>query len=64
LSRRVRAATAAIVVIGSGTGIGEDSRSENQIESISDRSQRSINVQRKSRVSACAGQGPGMTPIR
>jgi hypothetical protein len=34
LSRVVRAATAAIEVIGSGTGIGEDRRSENQTESI------------------------------
>src|SRR5262249_55118409 len=66
LSRRVRAATAAMVVIGSRTGIGEESRSENQIESISVRSQRSMSRQKKFRPSpgAPAGQGPGMMPIR
>src|SRR5215510_8792326 len=66
LSRRVRAATAAIVVIGSSTGIGEERRSENQIESISVRSQRSMSRQKKSRPSAGvpAGHGPGMMPIR
>src|SRR5438552_3350610 len=34
LSRVVRAATAAMAVIGSGTGTGEDRRSENHTESI------------------------------
>jgi len=62
----VRAATAAIVVIGSRTGIGDDSRSENQIESISVRSQRSMSRQKKSTPSPRepAGHGPGMMPIR
>jgi hypothetical protein len=63
LSRFVRAARAAIVVIGSGTGIGEESRSENQSESISDCSQRSIRRQRKSWPPS-SGQGPGMMPMR
>src|ERR1043166_5722410 len=62
LSRLVRAATAAIAVMGSGTGMGDDSRSENQTESISLFSQRSTKRQKKSRPSA--GHGPGMTPIR
>ena len=39
LERVVRAATAASVVMTSGTGIGEDRRSESQSESISLRSQ-------------------------
>jgi hypothetical protein len=66
LSRRVRAATAAIAVIGSRTGSGDESRSENQIESISVRSQRSMSRQKKSSPSAGgpAGHGPGMMPIR
>ena len=55
---------AAIDVIGSITGIGEESRSENQSESISVRSQRSIKSQRKPGISACSGHGPGMTPMR
>jgi hypothetical protein len=64
LSRVVRAATAAMAVIGSGTGSGEDRRSENQTESISLFSHRSTKRQKKSRPAAPAGQGPGMTPTR
>src|SRR5439155_3594035 len=64
LSRRVRAATAAIAIIGSRTGSGEESRSENQSESISVLSQVSIIRQKSSGPSGPAGQGPGMTPIR
>ena len=40
LSEVVRPAMAASVVITSGTGTGEDRRSESQIESMSVRSQR------------------------
>src|ERR1043166_796512 len=61
-SLAVRAAMAAMAVIGSGTGIGEDRRSENHTESISLFSQRSTKRQKKSRPSA--GHGPGMTPMR
>src|SRR5262245_42388641 len=64
LRRRVRAATAAMVVMGSGTGRGEESRSENHTESMPVRSQRSMNRHRKSRPSAPAGHTPGITPIR
>jgi hypothetical protein len=66
LSRSVRAATAAIVVIGSRTGVGEESRSENQTESIAVRSHTSMSFQKKSSPSAGepAGHGPGMMPIR
>ena len=50
LSRVVRAATAAMAVIGSGTGSGDEkSRSENQTESISLFSQSSTKRQKKSR---------------
>src|SRR6185436_13211029 len=62
LSRVVRAATAAMAVMGSGTGRGEDRRSENHTESISLFSQRSTKRQKKSRPSD--GHGPGMTPMR
>ena len=55
---------AAMVVIGSGIGVGEERRSENQSESISVRSQRSIRSQRAPGISACSGHGPGMTPMR
>src|SRR5262245_16059455 len=64
LSRLVRPATAAIAVIGSGTVSGEESRSENQSESISLFSQSSTKRQKKSRPAGPAGQGPGMTPTR
>src|SRR5215468_5080620 len=64
LSRLVRAATAAIAVIGSGTGRGEDSRSENHTESISLFSHRSTNCQKKSRPAGPEGHGPGITPMR
>jgi len=59
LRRRVRAATAAIAVIGSSTGIGDESRSENQIESISVRSQRSMSRQKKSAPSPGGPTGHG-----
>ena len=59
----MRAATAAMAMIGSRTGIGEERRSENQIESISVRSQVSITRQKRSRPSGPAGHWPGMTPI-
>jgi hypothetical protein len=62
--RRVRAATAAIVVMGSGTGSGDDSRSENQRESISVRSHRSTIFHRRSGPSSLAGHTPGITPTR
>src|SRR5262245_20300695 len=64
LSRVVRAATAAIAVIGSGTGMGDDSRSENHTESISLFSQTSTNCQKKSRPAGPAGPGPCITPMR
>ncbi len=64
LSRRVRAATAAMVVMGSGTGIGEESRSENHTESMPLRSHRSMKRQRKSRPEGPPGHGPGITPMR
>ena len=60
----MRAATAAIAVIGSRTVSGEESRSENQTESISVCSQRSISFQKNSRPSGPAGHGPGMIPMR
>src|SRR6185436_6380178 len=63
-SRVVRAAMAAIAVMGSGIGSGEDSRSENHSESISLFSQSSTNRQKKSRPAGPDGQGPGMTPTR
>src|SRR5204862_5841740 len=43
---------------------GEESRSENQSESISVLSQRSMSRQKSSRPAGPAAQGPGMTPIR
>ena len=64
LRRRVRAATAAMVVMGSGTGRGEDRRSENHTESMAVRSHTSMKRQRKSRPSGPAGHTPGITPIR
>src|SRR5437867_4884633 len=64
LSRRVRAATTAIVVIGSSTGAGDDRRSENHTESISLASQRSMKRQSRSRPSSPFGHGPGITPMR
>ena len=64
LSRDVRAATAARVVIGSGTGRGADSRSDSHRESISVCSQTATSFQRNSAPSAPGGQGPGITPIR
>src|SRR5262252_726552 len=64
LSRLVRAATAAIAVIGSGIGSGEDSRSENHSESISLFSQSSTNCQKNSRPAGPLGHGPGITPMR
>src|SRR5262245_11776399 len=64
LRRRVRAATAAMVVMGSGTGMGEERRSENQTESMAVRSHRSMKRQRNSRPSGPAGQTPGITPMR
>ncbi|OGL17726.1 MAG: hypothetical protein A3F92_06390 [Candidatus Rokubacteria bacterium RIFCSPLOWO2_12_FULL_71_22] len=60
----MRAATAAIVVIGSSTVSGEDRRSENQRESMPPVSQRSMSRQSSSRPSGPAGHGPGITPIR
>src|SRR5690349_12632021 len=63
-SRVVRAAMAAIAVIGSGRGAGDDSRSENQTESISVFSQRSTKRQKKSRPPGPGGHGPGITPTR
>ena len=61
----MRAAIAAIAVMGSGTGSGDDSRSENQTESIALFSHVSTKRQKKSGPpSAPPGQGPGMTPIR
>jgi hypothetical protein len=65
LSRVVRAAMAAIAVMGSGTGTGEESRSENHTESIALFSHVSTNRQKKSALpSTPAGHGPGITPIR
>src|SRR6185369_17865039 len=63
-SRVVRAAMAAIAVMGSGIGSGEDSRSENHSESISLFSQSSTNRQKKSRPAEPDGHGPGITPTR
>jgi len=57
-SRRVRAATAASVVIGSGTGSGEDRRSENQTESISVVSHSSTSCQRNPAPSDPAAMAP------
>src|SRR5882724_10642585 len=63
-SRVVRAAMAAMAVMGSGIGSGEDGRSENHSESISLFSQSSTKRQKKSRPAGPAGHGPGMTPTR
>ena len=60
----MRAATAASVVMTSGVGTGEERRSENQSESMSVRSQRSVSVQRKFALSRPAGHCPGMMPMR
>ncbi len=64
LSRLVRAATAAIVVIGSGMTIGDERRSENHTESIPVPSHRSMNRQRNAAPSSVTGHGPGITPMR
>src|SRR5712691_11740679 len=63
-SRLVRAATAAIVVIGSGTTSGDDRRSENQTESTPVRSHWSMKRQSSSGPSVEVGHGPGITPMR
>src|SRR6476619_5298231 len=63
-SRVVRAAIAAIAVIGSGIGSGEERRSENQSESISLFSQSSTKRQKNSRPAEPSGHGPGITPTR
>jgi hypothetical protein len=52
-----------MAVIGSGTGMGDDNRSENQTESIALCSQQSTNLQKNSAL-APVGHGPGMTPMR
>src|SRR3970040_1175853 len=62
--RVVRGATAAIAVIGSGRGSGDDRRSENQSESISLFSHSSTKRQKKSRPAGPVGHGPGITPTR
>src|SRR5687767_8719895 len=56
---------AAIAVIGSGTGTGDDSRSENHSESIALFSHVSTKRQKKSAFpSGPSGHGPGITPTR
>src|SRR5882762_9927996 len=55
---------AASEVMTSGTGVGEERRSDSQIESMSDFSQKSPRVKRNSPPSLPAGQGPGMIPMR
>src|ERR671919_936570 len=62
--RVVRAAMAAIAVMGSGIGSGEARRSENHNESISLFSHSSTKRQKKSRPAEPDGHGPGMTPTR
>src|ERR671925_2166892 len=62
--RLVRAAMAAIAVMGSGIGSGDESRSENHSESISLFSHSSTKRQKKSRPAGPDGHGPGMTPTR
>src|SRR5712692_1206162 len=62
--RLVRAATAASEVMTSGTGAGDESRSESQSESMPLRSRKSQSVQRKAPPSRPGGHGPGMMPIR
>ena len=63
--RLVRAATAAMAVMGSGTKAGEDRRSENQTESIELFSHSSTKRQKKSAPPAGPlGQSPGITPMR
>src|SRR5262244_3762338 len=64
LSLLVRAAMAASVVITSGTGAGDDRRSESQIESSSLPSRKSQSDHRNAAPSRPAGHGPGITPIR
>src|SRR6266567_6638758 len=64
LSLLVRAATAARVVMTSGTGAGEERRSESQRESMPLCSRKSQSVQRNSPPSRPGGQGPGMMPMR
>ena len=65
LRRVVRAATAAIAVIASGTNAGDDRRSENQMESIALFSHSSTKRQKKSGPpSRPLGQRPGITPTR
>src|SRR5260370_26938358 len=64
LSRVVGAAIAASVVMTSGTGAGEERRSESQIESTSLRSSMSQRVHRKAAPSRPGGHGPGMMPMR
>src|SRR4030095_12669164 len=55
---------AASVVITSGTGAGEESRSESQIESTSLRSSISHSVHKNSAPPRPGGHGPGMMPMR
>ena len=63
--RLVRAAIAAMAVMGSGTNAGEDKRSENQTESIELFSHSSTKRQKKSAPpSGPVGHSPGITPIR
>src|SRR5215831_2236670 len=55
---------AASVVMTSGTGTGDDRRSESQMESIPLRSSMSQSVHRKLALSRPGGHGPGMMPMR
>src|SRR6266852_5020207 len=55
---------AASEVMTSGTGVGEERRSESHMESMSDFSQKSPRVKRNSPPSLPAGHGPGMIPMR
>src|SRR2546426_38964 len=55
---------AASEVMTSGTGVGEERRSESHMESTSDFSQKSPRVKRNSPPSLPAGHGPGMIPMR
>src|SRR6266852_774766 len=55
---------AASEVMTSGTGVGEERRSESHMESMSDFSQKSPRVKRNSPPSLPTGHGPGMIPMR
>src|ERR1700675_597697 len=55
---------AASEVMTSGTGAGEERRSDSQMESMSLFSQNSARVKRNCPLSRPGGQGPGMIPMR